>query len=222
MPVEVLSLKDVANFTPIVARCVEALRAGKLAVFPTETVYGLGALASNSSAVRNLCVQKGRRSGHALPLVISGADVLTRYAPNVDASVLRVARRFWPGPLTLVLDGTDPRSELFRLPEDSRRAIMPEGTVGIRVPQNDFLLELLRALDEPLVLTSANLTGESPAANLEEAQAALGTRLDLFVDGGPSRIGRASTVVKISDERRVILREGAVTQEQIEEAAKQV
>ena len=222
MSIETLSLKGVADFAPIVDRCVEALRAGKLAVFPTETVYGLGALASNSAAIRNLCVQKGRRVGHALPLVISGADALTRYVPNVDESALRLARRFWPGPLTLVLDGSDPKSELNRLPDESRRAIMPEGTVGIRVPQNDFLLELLRRLDEPLALTSANLTGESPASNLEEAREALGTRLDLFVDGGPSKLGRPSTVVKISGAQRIILREGAISQNELEEAATQI
>ncbi|MCF0234875.1 MAG: transcription termination factor Rho, partial [Thermoguttaceae bacterium] len=129
------------------------------------------------------------------------------------------ARRVWPGPLTLVL-GVNleaGKSELVRLSEVSRRAIAPTSAVGFRAPQNDFLQRVLTELNEPIALTSANLSGEKPATNAQEAKVGLGDRPDLIVDDGPAAFGAPSTVVKVAGAKLEILREGAIPSEKIHE-----
>lgn len=219
---EIIILHDLKDDSEVVVQCVETLRKGRLVVFPTETVYGLSALASDAEAVKRLCVEKGRRVGHALPIAISGYRELKRYIPNAPTLAFRLARRFWPGPLTLVLDASAPDCELNKLPELSRKAIMPEGTVGLRTPRNPFLLRVLRALNEPIVLTSANLSGESPATSASEVQDALGEKPDLVIDDGKAAFGRPSTVVKICGKETTILREGAIPASKIRQATAKV
>ncbi len=219
---EIISLQDLKNETIGISKCVDALRNGLLVVFPTETVYGLAALASSAKAVKRLCFEKGRRSDHALPIAISGYEALKRYIPDVPPLALRLARRFWPGPLTLVLDADSSESELHKLPKQSLEAIMPEKTVGFRVPNNAFLLQILRILDEPIVLTSANLSGKSPATSAAEALDALGEKPEFIVDGGKAAFGHPSTVLKIGGKEVVILREGAVSTSKIREALAKV
>jgi tRNA threonylcarbamoyl adenosine modification protein (Sua5/YciO/YrdC/YwlC family) len=174
MPPEIISLHELKDDAEAVELSVKTLRQGKLVVFPTETVYGLAALASDANAVKRLCDEKGRSAMHALPIAISGSEALKRYAPDLPPLALRLTRRFWPGPLTLVLDVADSSSELNKLPKESLMAIMPEGAVGFRTPKNNFLLRALQILDEPIVLTSANLSGKAPATSALEAQDALG------------------------------------------------
>ena len=215
MEQEIISLAECGDGEFAVNRSVELLRQGKLAVFPTETVYGLAALASNEEAVKRLCVEKGRRAGHALPVAISGIDALNDFIPNLCPLAKRLATRFWPGPLTLVLNADDPQSAVWTLPEFSRRAVMPESTVGFRTPRNDFLLRVLRKLNEPIVLTSANLSGEAPATSASEARDALGARPDLVIDDGPASFGKPSTVVRIDGKDVTVLREGAVSKDRL-------
>ena len=215
-----------------VRRVVDALRDGKLVVLPTETVYGLAALASNAAAVERLIAAKGRPAGRPLALAISGADVLERFAPNVPTLAKRLARRLWPGPLTLVLDASDPASELARLPETSKKAILPEGKAGFRAPRNAFVLKVLETLDEPIVLTSANLSGEPPATSAADAKVGLDDRPDLIVDDGVAAFGEPSSVVEIvktgkvggngEEEAAKILREGAISAEKLRDFSAKV
>lgn len=215
-----------------VRQVVDALRDGKLVVLPTETVYGLAALASNAAAVERLIAAKGRPAGRPLALAISGADVLERFAPNVPTLAKRLARRLWPGPLTLVLDASDSASELARLPETSKKAILPEGKAGFRAPRNAFVLKVLEALDEPIVLTSANLSGEPPATSAADAKVGLDDRPDLIVDDGVAAFGEPSSVVEIVKTGKVsgngekeaakILREGAISSEKLRDFSAKV
>lgn len=215
-----------------VRRVVDALRDGKLVVLPTETVYGLAALASNAAAVERLIAAKGRPAGRPLALAISGADVLERFAPNVPTLAKRLARRLWPGPLTLVFDASDAASELARLPETSKKAILPEGKAGFRAPRNAFVLKVLEALDEPIVLTSANLSGEPPATSAADAKVGLDDRPDLIVDDGVAAFGEPSSVVEIvktgkvggngEEEAAKILREGAISAEKLRDFSAKV
>lgn len=215
--------------TAAVRRVVDALRDGKLVVAPTETVYGLAALASNAAAVERLIAAKGRPAGRPLALAISGADVLERFAPNVPTLAKRLARRLWPGPLTLVLDASDPASELARLPETSKKAILPEGKAGFRVPRNAFVLKVLETLGEPVVLTSANLSGEPPATSAADAKVGLDDRPDLIVDDGDAAFGEPSSVVEIvktGENNKIgtakILREGAISAEKLRDFSAKV
>ena len=219
--------------TAAVRRVIDALRDGKSVVLPTETVYGLAALASNAAAVERLIAAKGRPAGRPLALAIAGADVLERFAPSVPTLAKRLARRLWPGPLTLVLDASDPASELARLPETSKKAILPEGKAGFRVPRNAFVLKVLEALDEPIVLTSANLSGEPPATSAADAKVGLDDRPDLIVDDGDAAFGEPSSVVEIVKTGKVgvdgldegaakVLREGAISAEKLRDFSAKV
>lgn len=201
-----------------VARCSRALRQGKLLVLPTETVYGLGALASNADAVARLCQRKERRQGHALPLAVSGFKMVKEYVADFPPIAERLARRFWPGPLTIVVNLSQSEDKLKTFPEDSLRAIAPQNTCGFRAPQNDFLLSVINAVNAPLVLTSANISGRSPATSAQEAKEALGDRVDLVVDGGIATYGTPSTVVKVIKNEISILREGALSLDALRDA----
>ena len=213
---KIISLRDVRNFDAIIAQSVVCLRQGGLMVLPTETVYGVAALASNESAIKRLINVKGRREGHALPLAIAGFQMLSDYIPAPGVLGTRLARRCWPGPLTLVLDGTATDSQLARYPQSVRKAIMPDGTVGLRVPNCPITQEILNQLGEPIALTSANLSGESPATTAEEAVSQLGNKVDLILDAGESDLKKPSTVVKVEVDTLEILREGAITSDTIE------
>ena len=230
MQPEIIALRDEnVDETAAVRRVVDALRDGKLVVLPTETVYGLAALASNAAAVERLIAAKGRPAGRPLALAISGVDALERCAPGVPTLAKRLARRLWPGPLTLVLDATDPASELARLPETSKKAILPEGKAGFRVPRNAFVLKALEALGEPIVLTSANLSGEPPATSAADAKVGLDDRPDLIVDDGVAAFGEPSSVVEIvktgeNDQTGTakMLREGAISAEKLRDFSAKV
>lgn len=223
MKPEFIALRDGnVDEAAAVRRVVEALRSGKTVVLPTETVYGLAALASDGAAVERVIAAKGRPAGRPLAIAISGADALERFAPNVPALAKRLARRLWPGPLTLVLDASDPASELARLPETSKKAILPAGKAGFRVPRNAFVLKALEELGEPIVLTSANLSGEPPATSAADAKVGLDDRPDLIVDDGVAAFGEPSSVVEIvktgKDDKigtAKTLREGAISPEKL-------
>ena len=213
---KIINLDNHNNFDGIIAQSVKLLRQGGLIALPTETVYGIAALASNESAVKRLITVKGRRAGHALPLAISSYEMLSDYVPAPGILGMRLARRCWPGPLTLVFDGTATDSQFARYPQSIREAIMPEGTVGLRVPSCAITQEILHELGEPIALSSANISGESPAITAEEVALQLGDQLDLILDAGESDLKKPSTVVKVEADSLEVLREGAITVDTIE------
>jgi protein-tyrosine phosphatase len=204
---EVLDWQSAAGPGALVARAVDALRAGRLVAFPTETVYGLAASALAPDAVERL--HQVRAAGE-LPLAVRGAAEAADWVPGLGALGRRLAKRCWPGPVTLVFgDGVD-RGLTARLPESVRRRVCPSGTVGLRAPAHDALRRALRRLPGPLVLTSAERPGVPPAARAEEVLDNLGDAADLIVDDGPCRFGRPSTVVQVRGEGWEVLREGVV------------
>lgn len=213
---------DTDSVETIVRETAAALRRGELVVFPTETVYGLGVLASHTDAVRRLISAKGRRSGHALSVAISGYSVLKRYAPNISPIGQRLARRCWPGPITIVADTSTGDSQIAQLPELCRQAVMPNGTTGFRVPDQPIVLKILQEVDEPVILTSANLSGSPPAVCATDAQVGLGDSPDLILDTGPAHFQVPSTVVSVVAPGYKILRAGVLTEETIERLAAKI
>jgi tRNA threonylcarbamoyl adenosine modification protein (Sua5/YciO/YrdC/YwlC family) len=185
-----------------VSAAVEALGRGALVVIPTDTVYGLAADPRVPGAVGRLCRAKGRDFSKPIPLLVSGLEAAVRYGAVLDGGEERVARRFWPGALTLV---TRMRGE-------------PGATEGFRVPDHPFALALLKATAGVLRVTSANRSGGTPAATAEEAERALGAYVELVVDAGPLSGGTASTVARVQEGRVRILRQGAITAGDLEEA----
>lgn len=210
MPPQVIDVAKADDARDVVHRVVQALAEGQLVALPTETVYGVGASATHPEAVAKLAEAKGRDASSPFALAVKSAEDAEDYAPGWNAVARRLARRCWPGPVTLVLDGDHPEGLVRQLPEASRRYVCPNGTVGLRAPANRFVQDVLRMLAGPIALTSANKSGEPDATTAQQCVDALGDRLTLVLDDGPARYGQASSVVRVTEEGFDVLREGVV------------
>ncbi len=187
-----------------IEQALRILRAGGLAAFPTDTVYGLGALAFDGPAVESIYAAKDRPVEKAIPILIADADDLDKVAVDVPPMARILAARFWPGPLTLVV----PKQPT--LPE----AISATTTVAVRIPDHPVARALLRAAG-PMAVTSANLSGQPSPVNAEEVMRQLNGRIPLVLDGGVTPGGVPSTLVDCIGAEPVLLREGPLTKEQI-------
>lgn len=194
-----------ANHPETMPRAVEALARGGLVAFPTDTVYGLGALSFDSAAAEGIYRAKGRPVEKAIPVLLGVVEDLVRVTLDVSDIAARLAARFWPGPLTLVV----PKHP------DIPETVSSLPTVGVRIPDHAAARLLLR-LSGPLAVTSANLSGQPSPTTAEEVLAQLGGRISLIIDGGRTPGGVPSTVVDCVGPQPKILREGPVTLEQID------
>ncbi|MBI4868249.1 MAG: threonylcarbamoyl-AMP synthase [Candidatus Wallbacteria bacterium] len=194
--------------------CLGQLRRGLIAggviAFPTDTVWGLAALAERSYAVRRIFELKCRDESQALPLFERNVDCVRRWVEDWPREYERLARAYWPGPLTLVC-----RPRAGRLAS----VASPDGTVAFRVPGGRLLDQLLRTLDRPLACTSANRSGEPPLSSATAVLDLLGHGLLYVVDTGETGSGQPSTVVAMRQGALVIVRAGAVAPEAIERTA---
>jgi protein-tyrosine phosphatase len=171
----------------------------------------LAASALDENAVGRLQNLKDRTAAQKpFTLAIKSADEARDYSPDLCRLGLRLARRCWPGPVTLVVDSSHPESLVRHLPPKVRQAVAPAGMVGLRVPAHPVVLDVLKMLAGPLALTSANLPGKPPAVSVKEIVAAFGEKLRLAVDDGPCRFGQPSSVVLVKENRLQILRTGVV------------
>ncbi|RMF93123.1 MAG: threonylcarbamoyl-AMP synthase [Planctomycetota bacterium] len=209
----IIDLDQTDDPRDVVHRTVEALVEGKLVVIPTETVYGLAASALSPEAVERIAEIKGRDTHHPFALAVRSADVVADFVPDLPPLGERLARRAFPGPVTLVFETNHPDSLAQRLPASVIPRVRPHNTLGFRVPDHPVALDILELLPGPLVLTSVNKSGDPPARSAEEVDAALGESIDIILDDGPCRYGEPSSVVKITaDGRLEILRAGAVNE----------
>ncbi|RLI27998.1 MAG: threonylcarbamoyl-AMP synthase [Candidatus Hecatellales archaeon] len=183
-------------------RSAEIVRNGGVIVYPTDTIYGLGCNPYHREAVNRIFEIKGRRD-KPLPVLVSGFHEAYRMA-WFSGEALKLAAAFWPGALTMVL----PRKPAAPKPVGGP-------LIGLRCPGDLKAKFLVSLCGGSLVGTSANLSGEKPAENAEEAKEVLGDKVDLILDGGKARLGRASTVVEISQGEIKILREEAISAEEI-------
>ena len=186
---------------------LQTLKGGRLVAFPTDTVYGLGALVQIPHSIQALYTVKGREAAKAIPLLLSSPEQLDQVALAVSRMARRLAERFWPGPLTLVV----PKHP--SLPEE----LSSQATVGVRMPDHPVALALLR-LTGPLAVTSANRSGAESAVTAQEVVKALGGRIDLVLDGGKTPGGVSSTVVDCSGDAPLILRQGPISLEALQQA----
>ena len=193
-----------------IRRAAEALRRGELVVFPTETVYGLGAHALDPAAVARVFAAKGRPADN--PLIVHAADAAAarRLARAWPPAAEALAAAFWPGPLTLVLprDPAVPDVTTGRL-----------DSVAVRVPDHPVARALLREVDLPVAAPSANRSGRPSPTRVGDAEADLGDAVALYLDGGPTRVGLESTVVSLVGPRPVLLRLGGVPRAALERVA---
>jgi protein-tyrosine phosphatase len=213
MPPVVIDIRSADDSRDVVHRAVQALTEGKLVALPTETVYGLAASALDERAVSRLLETKRRSAGKALTLAIRSADDVLDYLPTLSALGRRLARRCWPGPVTIVAENTHPESLIHQLSPCVQKAVAPDNTLGLRVPAHPMVLDILRMLVGPVVLTSANPQGQSDPVTAEEVLAALGDKVELVLNDGQSRLGQPSTVVKVGKTKLEILRPGVVSEQ---------
>lgn len=188
----------------IVEQAVQMLHGGGLVVYPTDTVYGLGADPAFPDSIRRIFEIKGRPNEKAIIWLVDSLDG-ARAACTVDERVERLAEVFWPGALTLVLPRRNP-------PPDA----LP--TLGVRVPAHPAALAILRAMDGPVATTSANRSGDPSARTGAEALAAIGPQVDLIIDVGPTSGGTESSVLDLSVSPPKLLRAGAIGVSAIETA----
>lgn len=203
---EVLTVSKFENVGQL-APAVDLLRKGGIVAYPTDTVYGLGALAILDDAVRRVFQIKRRSSHMALPLLLGDVSQLDIFAIDVPLLARKLAARFWPGALTLVLKKSGMVSDIVSSGGD---------TVALRVPAHPLVLALIRAIGSPLTGTSANISGMPVALSTEDVIAQLGDELDMVIDGGKVNSGVPSTVVDLSGSKSVILRAGAVQPAELE------
>ncbi|MGH2535935.1 MAG: L-threonylcarbamoyladenylate synthase [Candidatus Promineifilaceae bacterium] len=182
------------------------LRAGGLVAFPTDTLYGLGASLAHPAAIARLYRVKQRPADKAIPVLLAEAAGLSLVAAAVPAGARRLMARFWPGPLTLVL----PKRA------DLPAVLSPNRGVAVRVPDHDLARRLLAAAGGAVATTSANLSGRPAATSAGQVLAALGPQVAAVLDGGPVRIGQASTVVDFTAGRPRILRTGPLSAEELD------
>jgi L-threonylcarbamoyladenylate synthase len=190
-------------------RAVAILRAGGLVAFPTETVYGLGADASNPAAVRKIFEVKGRPATHPLIVHLADAVQLSNWAREVPEHARRLARKFWPGPLTVILK---------RAPGISDVVTGGQDTVALRVPSHPLALQLLARFGGGIAAPSANRHGRVSATTAEHVRREFGGVVDCVLDGGETQIGIESTIIDCSGASAALLRPGWVTRREIEAA----
>lgn len=212
MPPIVIDVRNAEDSRDVVHRAVQALAEGQLVALPTETVYGLAASACLADAVERLVQAKGRPGGQPMALAIKSAEEATDFVPDLVPLARRLARRCWPGPVTLVVDNRRKDGLTELLPEAVRKVVAPNGTIGLRVPANDVAQDVLRMITGPIVLTSANRSGEAEAVTAADVVAALGADVAMVLDDGPCRYGQPSTVVRVQNSRFEVLREGVVAE----------
>lgn len=192
---------------PEIRRAAEILRAGGLVAFPTETVYGLGADASSAAAVARLYATKGRPANHPVIIHFSSSENAFEWGREIPQAARKLAARFWPGPLTIILKRSTKAGDFVTGGQDS---------VGLRVPSHPVAQELLREFAGGVAAPSANLFGNlSPttAAHVREE-----LKVELVLDGGASEVGIESTIVDLSGAEPVLLRPGRISKAELEKA----
>jgi len=190
-----------------ISRAVAILKNGGVTAFPTDTVYGLGAAMSSTAGVERVYTIKKRPHDQALPVLLATVEQISEVATDVPAIAWLLAKRFMPGGLTLVLK---------RSPKVPALVAGGGDTIAVRVPNHPVPLAFIRGLGEPITGTSANLSGSPAGKTAAEVIAQLGSHLDCIIDAGPAPNGTESTIVDVTGDSPVILREGAIARTQIE------
>ncbi len=191
-----------------VRRAAGILRGGGLVAFPTETVYGLGADASNAAAVARLYAAKGRPADHPVIVHFASAEKAFSFSREIPQAARALAQRFWPGPLTLILKRSEHAKDFVTGGQDS---------VGLRVPSHPVAQALLAEFGGGVAAPSANRFGHVSPTTAAHVREDLGAKVALVLEGGPSEVGIESTIVDLSSGEALLLRPGAISQRELQE-----
>ncbi len=185
---------------------VELINKGEIIVVPTETVYGLVCDWNNSKAIENIYKLKGRDFNKPLSAFCDGMSMILAMVDEINENSRKLIENFMPGPITLLMK----RNKRFVDYSNNDTDI-----IGIRIPDNEFVLSMIKKIKRPLASTSANISGNSPLSKVGDLYKFFKGKIPLIIDGGRAKIGIVSTIVDVVDEPPKIVREGALTKEQI-------
>jgi len=194
----------------LIAQIASFLKKGGVIAYPTDTLYGLGGDGFSPEVHHRIMILKGREGTKPFPYIIDSANRIYQWRLKLSVAATALAKTFWPGPVSLVLKGSD---------ELPRHIFDESGTICLRVPQNQIACAIARALDGLLVSTSANPSGLTPACCAREAMGYFRGEIAAVVDGGPSVCRLPSTIVDVTGDQALIIREGAVAADKIQAVA---
>ena len=185
----------------------ELIKQGKIVVFPTETVYGIGTNGIDKQAVKKLYEVKQRPLNKPISLLVSNMEMVNQIAKDITEVEYKIMEKFFPGPLTIILKKKSLVPDVVTAGQD---------TVGIRMPSGEIARKLVEIAGVPIAAPSANISGEPSGTNLHEIKKHFEEKVDFYIDGGDSEIGLASTIVQVVEGKTQILRQGSITLEEIE------
>lgn len=206
---KILDLKNDNDYTKL-EEVAQIIKNGGLVLFPTETVYGLGANGLDENAVKKIYIAKGRNENNPINLLVSNIEMIESVAKNISDLEYKLMESFFPGPFTIIL---------------KKKSIVPSivtangDTVGVRMPSGIIAKELVELAGVPIAAPSANISGKPSGTNFNDIYSDFKDKVDYMIDGGDSSIGIESTIVKVIDNIPHILRPGSITDEQIEKIA---
>lgn len=187
-------------------QAAELIKQGKIVVFPTETVYGIGTNGLEEQAVKRLYEVKQRPLNKPISLLVANMEMVNLIAKDITEVEYRIMEKFFPGPLTIILKKKDIVPDIVTTGKD---------TVGVRMPSEEIARKLVEIAGVPIAAPSANITGEPSGTNLQEIKKQFENNVDFYIDGGNCEIGVSSTIVQVVDGKPQILRQGSITLEQI-------
>ncbi len=197
--------RDVVKLLEVAA---ELIKKGKIVVFPTETVYGIGTNGLDEKAIKRLYEVKQRPLNKPISLLVSNMEMVNLIAKDITEVEYKIMKKFFPGPLTIILKKKEIVPNILTAGQD---------TVGVRMPSGEIARKLVEYANVPIATPSANISGEPSGTNLQEIKKHFEGKVDYFIDGGNSELGLASTIVQVIDGKPQILRQGSITLEEINE-----
>jgi len=198
---KIVKIDDFSFNEEYIRQAADILRDGGLVIIPTETVYGIAANSLNKKTIERLAEIKQRPEAKPFSLHIADKEEIEKFASQIPVSAYKLIDKFWPGPLTIILKTKD------------------NGTIGIRMPDNQVALEIISRSGVPVVCPSANLSGKNPPLNFQDALKDLDGLVDFAIDAGATKLGLESSVVDLTVEPFVVLREGAIKKAELEKIA---
>ncbi len=191
----------------VIASAADIILKGGVIVYPTETLYGIGADARNSAAVRKVIAAKRRQDARPILVLADSIEMVQMLTAEIPQAAFALMKRFWPGPLTIVFKAA------AGIPEEIAQG---SGTIGIRIPDNTFCIELLKMCACPITSTSANVSGEPAPRTVADIRRALGEGIDLYIDAGMLPESKPSTVISIVEDPPKLIREGVISFEDVQ------
>lgn len=186
--------------------CINTLKNGGIVIFPTETVYGIGANAYCKEAVKKIYDVKERPNEKPLSIMVPNIDEIKKYAEISDENEEKIINKFMPGPITIILKR---KHDVFDYVSSGK------DTIGIRIPDNNIILKILEGLNQPLVAPSANISGQPSGIDFNNILKDFNGKVDIAINGGKPKLGEGSTIVQIVDGKPIILRQGKITLNEI-------